>query len=121
MHRRHIPILIAYVVTLLLTAFLLMYCSAPEANATGYRADPTPAPSGLYVKRAVPVKTGPMRDKPALWVKLSNGQNRVLTPCRYEDGRKCYWVADVRGNRRGQSFVVMSGHIFYLDLTGVPT
>jgi len=36
------------------------------------------------------------------------------TPCAVEDDDNCYWLAEVRGNGQGDSFLNVEGHIFPL-------
>lgn len=35
----------------------------------------------------------------------------MVTRCRYEDSRNCYWNAKHRGNKRGKSFINLRGEI----------
>lgn len=67
----------------------------------------------VYVSRVAPAPAGP-----AITVTLSTGKTRELAPCRVEDGRRCYWQADVRGNRIGRSFVVIGGVRYSVNLVG---
>lgn len=53
-----------------------------------------------------------------LFVELNNGAAYRLNPCRYEDGRQCYWDADDRGNGVGRSFVAVSGRVTYSSMIG---
>lgn len=48
------------------------------------------------------------------YIELSNGAAYKLSPCRYEDGRQCYWSGSTMGNRSGRSFVVVAGRVHYL-------
>lgn len=71
-------------------------------------ADPVPAvPGGVHVTS---ISHAPAGDR--ITVKLSNGAVDILAPCRYEDGRRCYWDAGTRGNGRGTSFIVTRGYVF---------
>jgi hypothetical protein len=54
----------------------------------------------------------------ALYVELNNGAAYRLKPCRYEDGRMCYWDAGDRGNGIGSSFVRVSGRIIFSAMVG---
>lgn len=102
---------------LLLTA--LVFLAAPASRA----AEPVPNTTpGLYVSNVIPVSgLVPGSESAKIVVILSNGKVDVLSPCRYEDGRHCYWAASARGNRQGRSFIVTRGRIFYLNLAGIPT
>ena len=74
-------------------------------------ADPVPAaPHGVHVVR---IGAGPVG--PRIAVTLSNGARDILAPCRYEDGRACYWLATVAGNGRGSSFIVTRGRVHQVD------
>lgn len=53
-----------------------------------------------------------------LYVELNNGATYRLNPCRYEDGRNCYWDARTAGNGRGHSFVAVSGRLVYSNMIG---
>lgn len=53
-----------------------------------------------------------------LYVELNNGATYRLNPCRYEDGRHCYWDAGTAGNGAGSSFVVVAGRVIYSDKIG---
>lgn len=53
-----------------------------------------------------------------LYVELNNGATYALKPCRFEDGRQCYWDADARGNGVGSSFIVVSGRVIYSRMIG---
>lgn len=50
-----------------------------------------------------------------IFVELNNGAAYRLAPCRYEDGRHCYWDAGTAGNGKGRSFVVVAGRVIYTD------
>lgn len=50
-----------------------------------------------------------------LFVELNNGAAYRLNPCRYEDGRHCYWDAGNSGNGIGHSFVVVAGRVIYTN------
>lgn len=74
-------------------------------------ADPVPAtPDGVHV-----VKLGAGPVGPRIAVTLSNGARDILAPCRYEDGRACYWDGGEMGNGVGRSFVVTRGRVFTVD------
>lgn len=94
-----------------LLILLALVLSAP----TPAHADPTPAPRGLYVAYVEPL--GPPGSP--IFIELSNGKQDVLTPCKYEDGRHCYWNAGTRGNGKGRSYLVTRGHVFYMNLRGL--
>lgn len=100
-----------YIVAVLVALAAAVIVLAP-LTPTPAHADPTPAPDGLYVVRVDPAPAGPR-----ITVTLSNGATDKLHPCRYEDGRRCFWLAEQRGNRVGRSYVVTRGHVFYLNLT----
>lgn len=51
----------------------------------------------------------------ALYVEINNGAAYRLNPCRYEDGRHCYWDAGTSGNGAGDSFVRVAGRIIYTN------
>lgn len=53
-----------------------------------------------------------------LYVELNNGAAYELSPCRYEDGRMCYWDAGSAGNGQGHSFVSVSGRVIYSKAVG---
>lgn len=100
--------------------YLLMLAAAMLAflilSLTGkaHAADPTPdRDPDLWVYKVTPLKND------RLDVTLSNGYRDVITPCRVEDGRRCYWLAHERGNKAGRSFIVMRGTRFYLNLRGL--
>lgn len=77
-------------------------------------ADPVPDNNPrLWVYMVAPVVKG---DTVELHTRLSNGRRDVLKPCRYEDGRHCYWVGSSFGNGNGRDFIVTAGTVFYLDL-----
>jgi len=82
------------------------------------KADPVPDNNPrLYVKVIAPL----VHDHGThLRVGLSNGRWDVLNPCRYEDGRHCYWVGSAMGNGNGRDFIVTAGRVYYLDLSWVP-
>lgn len=65
----------------------------------------------VYVSHMSPQPAGP-----AVTVTLSTGKVRQLNPCRVEDGRRCYWQADVRGNGIGRSFVVLGGVRYFVNI-----
>lgn len=97
---------------LITAAAVALATMAPVGAA---HADPVPdAPGGVYVQRISQAPAGP-----AITVTLSNGKRDQLTPCVYEDGRRCYWQADRRGNGRGSDFLVMSGTVFHMDLSWI--
>lgn len=50
-----------------------------------------------------------------IFVELNNGAAYRLSPCRYEDGRHCFWDAGSAGNGIGRSFVVVAGRVLYTD------
>lgn len=50
-----------------------------------------------------------------LYVTMSDGRSTTVTPCVYEDGRRCYWLGDKMGNHRGRDFVHVFGRTFYVD------
>ena len=55
-----------------------------------------------YVSRIVPLA----RPNAVIWkVEWSDGVKKFLWPCKFEDSRRCYWQADVRGNQVGRSFI----------------
>lgn len=81
------------------------------ASTRPAEADPTPPP-GLHVTRIVYIDSGPWADTGRMIVTLSNHKSDVLKPCRTEDGRHCYWNAQIRGDGRGDSFIVTRGHRF---------
>lgn len=91
---------IVYACLAALVAAMLALVLAPSTARAAEASD-------LYVARTEQV-TGTN----LLSVTLSNGAHAVLTPCRFEDGRNCYWDASVRGNHRGRSLIVMKGHVF---------
>lgn len=49
-----------------------------------------------------------------LLTEFNDGRLVVLRPCRYEDGRRCWWDADTSGAAGGDSFAVFGGRVFYL-------
>lgn len=53
-----------------------------------------------------------------LYVELNNGATYRLNPCRYEDGRQCYWDADSAGNGKGHSFISVAGKVIYSKKIG---
>lgn len=105
-----------FVAFLILAAATFAYLFAMLNCAEAASADPTPAPKSLYVSYIEPL--GPVGSP---WkIRLSNGKSDVINPCRYEDGRHCYWVADRMGNGHGKhSFIVTRGHVFKMNLSGL--
>lgn len=77
-------------------------------------AHAAPSPD-VYVSRVTPLPGAAIR------VTMSDGHRARLTPCRYEDGRRCYWHAPSRGNGRGRSFVVVRGDLFRVSLLASDT
>jgi hypothetical protein len=51
---------------------------------------------------------------PWTFVQLRDGSEWMATPCRYEDGRNCWWNAALRGNGEGRSFLSIRGHRHYV-------
>lgn len=98
---------IVYACMIALVAAMLALVLAPSTARAAGVGDPTPPPRGLYVAR-----TEQVIGTNLLSVTLSNGAHAVLKPCRFEDGRNCYWDASIRGNHRGRSLIVMKGHVF---------
>lgn len=43
------------------------------------------------------------------YVELNDGSTWHLRPCKFEDGRHCYWDAGTFGNHIGRSFIVVRG------------
>lgn len=68
--------------------------------------------SEVWVSKIDPLTTATGR--PRWYVTWSDGKRRVLNPCRYEDGRNCFWQADKVGNKIGDSFVVSRGQIWFI-------
>ena len=91
----------------LIALFIMCGIAAPANADPVNNNDPA-----LYVSRIVPVDAG-------IRVTLSDGHRATLKPCRYEDGRRCYWNAEARGNGIGNSFLVARGTRFYLNLRGL--
>lgn len=48
-----------------------------------------------------------------LFVKFNNGSRWIFAPCKVEDSERCWWQAEVRGNREGLAFVRVWGRTFY--------
>ena len=94
----------------LLLAFVTVAWLAP---ATPAHAEQIEAPDrSVDTMRVSYVE--PMRGH--LYVELNDGSTWTLRPCRFEDGRHCYWDAGTRGNNRGRSFVVVRGTAIYTRL-----
>jgi hypothetical protein len=49
------------------------------------------------------------------YVELNDGSTWHLRPCRFEDGRHCYWDAHTRGNHIGRSFIVVRGTTIFTN------
>lgn len=99
---------LAAALLLLLITLAVMFVKADKAHA-----DPVVNTNpDLYVVRIVAIPERPNQ----IWIKMSNGDTDVLKPCRYEDGRHCYWNGGERGNHHGQSFLVTRGRIFYVEV-----
>lgn len=74
-----------------------------------YAADPIPGGA----RDVVALDAGPAG--PAITVHLSNGAADVLRPCKFEDGRHCYWLASERGNGIGRSLIVTRGRVHHVS------
>lgn len=96
-----------------LTAAALSAVLAPVAPATAHQLEP----ADRHVETVRVSYVEPVGRR-ALYVELNNGAAYRLKPCRFEDGRMCYWDADDRGNGIGRSFVVVSGRIVYSAMVG---
>lgn len=102
------------VVCILLLPFVLVVLAGGYFDVAK-AADPVPDDNPrLYVKVVAPLHH---KHGTHLRVGLSNGRWDVLNPCRYEDGRHCYWVGSHHGNGNGRDFIVTAGRVFYLDLS----
>ena len=65
-----------------------------------------------YVSKITPVQ------KPVhmVWrVEWSDGVKKTLWPCKYEDSSRCYWQADVRGNKIGKTFIHARKRIWFVN------
>lgn len=51
------------------------------------------------------------------YVELSDGTVVDLPQCAAEDDTDCIWIADLRGNGVGRSFVDIAGEVFYFGET----
>lgn len=85
-----------------------------NVNIVSAQSDPTPVDSSTK-KVIVDTKIHWLQGRRLMIVKWSDGKTLLLNPCKYEDGRNCYWEADRRGNKIGDSFVVAFGKIWYLN------
>lgn len=68
--------------------------------------DPAPWPT-VTITKLINLKHG------RAYVKLSNGAAFNMRPCRYEDGKRCYWNAAKAGNGLGTSFVRLHNTTMY--------
>lgn len=102
--------------TRLKTLAILLCFAAPSAGVV--LAGPADAAEAeLRIERVVEVDSIKQLKGHKIRVTLTNGRNRTLLPCKYEDSPRCYWKADSRGNKRGNSFVSVFGRTFYVDLS----
>lgn len=99
-------------VTAALAATLAATAAALVMAPAVAHADPVPdAPGGVYLQVVNQAPVGPR-----VTVTLSNGRTDVLRPCRFEDGRHCYWDGGTRGNGHGDSFVVTGGRRYMVPV-----
>jgi hypothetical protein len=103
---------VSRVVAALLGALLMVLPLG--ATPSTAEAEQTRAP--LHVTHIQPVDSGPLAGTGRIIVTLSNQRVDVLTPCRVEDGRHCYWDASSRGNHIGYDWIVTRGHKFRVEL-----
>lgn len=54
---------------------------------------------------------------PWLYIELADGSSWMATPCKYEDGRNCWWNAKRRGNHHGRSYLTIH-NVQYFTVKG---
>jgi hypothetical protein len=112
-----------HIIAAALATFALVASFAPHADAA------TPHPRTVKVMNA----THKAKHKRLVYVRAEMGggsdnhaDSRVLATfndgsmylvrrCAREDSPRCFWDARTSGNRRGRSFVRLSGATYYLD------
>lgn len=97
---------------LILTAMIGTVITAPEADARAveihgprYDLDPDARNPFIWVEHV---------QRRWHYAERVDGSEWMVTRCRYEDSRNCYWNAQKRGNHRGRSFIDINGETFYV-------
>ena len=92
---------------------VLALAVAMPSRATATEPEPEPTPSEVCWEAGVNPRSPEARDcrergwtVTRLLVVNPRGHARTgFEPCRFEDSRRCYWNARLRGNHHGRSFV----------------
>lgn len=87
--------------------------TAPRSDARAVLVEPPSvnAVKSLHYVEPYAIKRGTPR---RLFVVFSDGSAYIFTPCRFEDGRNCFWWAPGVGNKRGRSFIDLRGTLYRL-------